>query len=123
MIRKLFVVMTVTSALAASPAFAGEGNQARHSGNAGNAGQNQQMDQAGTQSGQGRSFDQLDQDNDGQLSESELNAYGATAAGQQTSAKNRGEQAMQRLDEDRNGSVSREELQQAQESQTGESNW
>lgn len=62
-----------------------------------------------------QTFEQLDQDRDGQLDQEELSAYGSTAAGQSTSGtepSDRGERLMEQLDEDRNGYVDEEELQQ-----------
>lgn len=66
-------------------------------------------------------FERLDTNQDGELDESELDAYGATAAGQgdsdaqeqkQNRSQNSGDQLMDRYDTDRSGTVSEEELQQ-----------
>lgn len=66
-------------------------------------------------------FERLDANQDGELDESELDAYGATAAGQgdseaqdqkQNRSQNSGDQLMDRYDTDRSGTVSEEELQQ-----------
>lgn len=55
-------------------------------------------------------FDELDRNRDGQLSEDELHAWGASAAGGSSDDTSHGERMMRDYDKDDDGFVSRDEL-------------
>jgi hypothetical protein len=66
-------------------------------------------------------FNELDQNQDGQIDEDELNMYGSTAAGQsgQTGSQDYSEDMMKRYDQDGDGSISEQEMQQGHKSGHG----
>lgn len=104
----LALATAATLAFATAPVFAGESNNkapGTQSEVLGSPGQDMAQDSGQT------SFDDLDRNGDDRLDESELNAYGSTAAGGTQSDAQSGEQILEQLDEDGDGSVSREEMQ------------
>lgn len=68
---------------------------------------------SGSMAGQRQTFEVLDSDGNGVLTEEELGAYGSTAAGGQS--QDQGKQMMESLDEDRDGVVTQDEMERGQE--------
>lgn len=144
MIKKLFISTAICSALISSPVLATgtgttadkqkdstgmETNSQEYSNQNTTSGQTgDQQNQQNLQAGQQMDFDELDRDGDGQLSEEELNRYGATAAGQpQGDSSKRGEEMLNKYDQDNDDALSEEEYQQGvrsgQDKEGDDSGW
>lgn len=119
MFRKLVLPTALLTAMAVSPVMA------ENSGDTGGSKAERQQEMqtgkegytAGSDMGKesAQSFDELDKNQDGKLDEDELNAWGSTAAGPDSSGEAgsaKAEKMLERYDRDGDRSLSKEEMEQ-----------
>lgn len=114
MLKQVLISTAISAALLSAPLVASEktmGDDKSHMTGQSSAGGYDTRDQAGT-SVDNADFDRLDLNKDGKLDESELNRFGATAAGSPDDQgnKDRGARMMKQYDRDGDGSVTNKEF-------------